>query len=209
MRCQDHLSQGNVPPMQVGRNLAQSALLLCLAPLLGCKQGYGQPCVKSEECGTALLCVRWRCGTGADADCQATAACAEVGLCAASDGKCVAKLDADCRPSKRCLVHGGCTARDSKCLATTNDACRASEQCLAMGRCTALDGKCVATSDADCRAATLVDEAAWTARDGKCVTTDAGLPGVRVVPPGWPVHPPRRQVRRGVGRGLPHVVRLH
>ena len=119
-----------------------AVVLLVAASLGGCKQGRGEPCVETAECGTALKCADWRCVTGPDSDCRASVDCKQGGQCTARDGKCVGTSDADCRASRWCLVHGGCTVRDGKCVGTSDADCRASSECAGSGECTARDGKC-------------------------------------------------------------------
>jgi hypothetical protein len=56
------------------------------------------------------------CVALSDADCRASKACSDAGLCAYFSSACVAKSDEDCRTSKRCETHDECAHAADKCV---------------------------------------------------------------------------------------------
>lgn len=139
----------------------------------GCGPGSQSDCEKSEACGdlmkgeicefdrTCLRRVDPRFSPRSEADCKATRACKETGLCAYRAGACVASGDEACRASDNCSKYGHCTKKADKCAASSKADCQASQSCRSNGTCDFVDGACTATSAEHCKSSEVCKSFGW------------------------------------------------
>ncbi len=143
-------------------------------------------CPKQSACASDGLChaeIRWypppvaiQCLARADADCQASKGCRELGRCHARQGRCIATEDEDCRATERCKVDGWCRAREGQCVAASAEDCRATKGCSERGACTPVENLCVPGSDEDCRQSQLCRaRGACKEVENRCVVLPEGF----------------------------------
>ncbi len=119
-------------------------------------------CWPSEPCDQAL-------GT------EGVNACADVGLCTPTGGRCLASDVADCQASAACTGNGACDLKDGECWREVTDGAECAsggvdqDVCSSFGFCALVDGACNATEDTHCAGSYLCQT--WGecfARDGEC-----------------------------------------
>ena len=90
-------------------------------------------------------------------------ACAEIGLCAADQGRCLAKAAGPCGMSQACTTTGACDIKDGECWrSVTSDAQCAEggenqDVCASFGFCELRGGACVAGTDQHCAGSFLCE----------------------------------------------------
>lgn len=138
-----------------------------------CAPGSQGDCAKSDACSelmkgeicefdkTCLRRVDPRFSPRSEADCRATRACKETGLCALRGGACVAASDDACRASEHCPKFGQCTKKGDKCAASSKDDCRASQSCRSNGTCDYVEAACAPTTVEHCKQSEVCQSFGW------------------------------------------------